>query len=196
MDEKLYYVIGRDSISLFKCPKCNININDFKPEKCICGHHIPVVDGVYQFTNDLPISIKENDLKWLGYENVGENYDPAYALSHNDDNFGIFGACARKLAEILGKDKVVLDLGAGLGQASLPLSLENTIAVDISQKMMSITAKRALEHNVSNNKLVCTRMNAYNLYLCDNSIDAIIAIDLLHQVNRPELVMKEMKRVL
>lgn len=182
----------------FLCPKCGSLINDFRPEKCKCGNRITVVDGVYQFTNDDPISINENDLKWLGYEKVGVNYEPAYALSQDVNNFGVFGACARKLADILGKDKIVLDLGAGLGQACIPLALENvkTIAVDISQKMISITNKRAQENNVPKDKLICARMNAYNLYLSDNSIDAIIGIDLLHQVDRPQFVMKEIKRVL
>jgi ubiquinone/menaquinone biosynthesis C-methylase UbiE len=39
-------------------------------------------------------------------------------------------------------------------------------------------------------------MNAYNLQLLDHSIDAVIEIDMLHQVDKPQLVMDEIKRVL
>ena len=39
-------------------------------------------------------------------------------------------------------------------------------------------------------------MNAYNLEITDNSIDAVIELDMLHQVDRPELVVEEIKRVL
>ena len=184
-------------MTIFKCPQCNGNLSDFRPSICQCGYQVPVVGGVYQFTDDKPISVGDSELQWLGYEKVGENYEPGYVWSKNDD-FGMFGSCARKLAEIIGKDKIVLDLGAGLGQASIPLAMAGvrTVAVDISQAMMSIAAKRAEKHNVPDDVLCCARMNAYDLRLADHSIDAIIEIDMLHQVNHPELVMEEIKRVL
>ena len=49
------------------------------------------------------------------------------------------------LAEKFGKDIVVLDLGAGLGTASIPLAKNGieTIAIDISNVMLSTAAKRA-----------------------------------------------------
>lgn len=79
---------------LFKCPKCGGIIHGFQPEKCACGYRLPVIDEVYQFTDDEPISIDDNNLRWLGYEKVGENYEPIYALSYKNGYFGIFGPCA------------------------------------------------------------------------------------------------------
>ncbi|MCL2773686.1 MAG: methyltransferase domain-containing protein [Oscillospiraceae bacterium] len=195
-------------MNIFKCPKCGKNLDCFIPAKCNCGFNVPCIDGVYQFTNDSPIFTDGDGLKWLGYENVGENYEPAIALGsdnlnenisvgYNVGNSMFIGNCSRKLKEYLGDNCVVIDLGAGLGQASIPLALAgaNTIAADISQKMLSVNYRRAKENHVGDN-LICARMNAYKLEIADNSIDAVIVIDMLHQVNRPELVVEEIKRIL
>ena len=154
-------------MKIFKCIKCGNILDGFIPAKCECGFIVPVIDGVYQFTDDNPISFDGDDLKWLGYEFVGEDYEPAVALGsdnlsanvsvgYNVGNSMFIGNCSRKLKEHLGDNCVVLDLGAGLGQASIPLALAgaDTIAADISQKMISVAQKRARENNVGDN-LIC-----------------------------------------
>jgi len=182
-------------MNIFKCTKCEKVLISFIPEKCECGFTVPVIDGVYQFTEDSPISIDGDGLKWLGYENVGENYEPGYVYN-KDNEVGIGNSV--KLAEYLGEDKIILDLGAGLGGSSISFALAGlkAIAVDISQAMMKSAVQRAKKHNVPENKIIFTRMNGYKFELADNSIDAVIAMDVLHQVGRPELMMEEIKRVL
>lgn len=172
-------------------------MNGFNPDYCSCGYSVKIVDGVYQLTDDPAISIDGEGLKWLGYENIGINYEPGYAI-HKKDDFGMFGACSRTLARHLGNEKIVLDLGTGLGQASIPLAVAgiNTIAADISQTMLKTQAERAGAYNILSDKLICARMNAYRLMLADSSVDAVVEIDMLHQVDRPELVMDEVLRVL
>jgi ubiquinone/menaquinone biosynthesis C-methylase UbiE len=195
-------------MNIFKCNSCENILNGFTPGKCECGYMPPVIDGVYQFTDDNPIFIDGDSLKWLGYENVGENYEPAIALGsdnlsenisvgYNVGNSMFMGSCSRKLKEYLGNNCVVLDLGAGLGQASIPLALAGayTIAADISQSMLSVNYKRAKENHTGDN-YICVRMNAYKLEIADNSVDAVVENDMLHQVDRPELIVDEIKRVL
>ena len=181
-------------MNIFKCTKCGKLLNGFKPEKCECGFAVPVIDGVYQFTENNPISVDGDGLKWLGYENVGENYEPGYAHDKDNDNIGD----STGLAEYLGDGKIVLDLGAGLGVASISCALASltVIAADISQAMLKAGFIRAQKHDAPDDKIIFTRMNGYKLELADNSVDAVIAIDVLHQVDRPELVVAEIKRVL
>ncbi|HML45400.1 MAG TPA: class I SAM-dependent methyltransferase, partial [Clostridia bacterium] len=159
---------------------------------------MPISDGIYQCTQDPAISLFGKGLQWLGYENVGIHYEPGLALSNGDGDFGMFGACSRKLSEMLGKDKIALDLGAGLGQAAIPLAAAGTqtIAVDISQNMLKVLVERASAYGILDRNLVCARMNAYDLKIRDSSIDAVIEIDMLHQVDQPEIVVDEIRRVL
>ena len=53
-----------------------------------------------------------------------------------------------------------------------------------------------MKYNILESNLICTRMNAYNIKLADSSVDAVIEIDMIHQVNRPDLVINEVRRVL
>jgi ubiquinone/menaquinone biosynthesis C-methylase UbiE len=181
-------------MKIFKCTECGKELNGFIPLKCECGFSVTVINGVYQFTNDSPISIEGDGLKWLGYENVGENYEPGYVFNKDDDNVG----SSKELAEFMGNDKIILDLGAGLGGSSISFALAGlrAIGADISQAMLEAAIKRAQKHNVPDDKIIFVRMNGYKLELADNSVDVVIAIDVLHQVDRPELVMEEIKRVL
>jgi len=186
-------------VNIFICPKCQIDLHKFFPEKCACGYEIPITDSIYQFCDDPPISLEKEGHKYLGYENVGENYDGTVSKSYEnyDDDYGIFGACSVKLVEIMGKGCTILDLGAGLGPASITLAKAgaNVIAADISQKMLSVAVKRTSGRQLEGD-LIFTRMNGYNLQISDNSIDAVVAIDMLHQVDNPEAVFKEILRVL
>ena len=181
-------------MNIFKCTNCGKLLNGFIPSKCECGFTVPIINGVYQFTDDAPISVDVDGLKWLGYEKVGENYEPGYVYDKDNDNIGN----SDKLAGYIGKDKIVLDLGAGLGIASISCALAglNVIAADISQVMLETAVKRAQKHNVPDDKVIFARMNGYKLELADKSVDAIIAMDVLKQVDRPELMVAEIKRVL
>lgn len=185
-------------MEVFKCVKCGRNLDGFPPVGCICGFSIPIIDGIYQFTNEAPISLDVNGARYLGYENVGENFEPSTVFGENTgDDFGLYGACSRKLVEILGKGCVVLDLGAGLGTASIPLAMAGArvIAADISQKMLLTAVSRSAGKQLDEN-LVCARMNAYHLQIADNSVDAVVELAMLHQVDNPETVVKEILRVL
>jgi len=181
-------------MNIFKCPKCGKVLEGLIPSDCVCGFKLSVVNGVYQFTEDEPISVDGDGLKWLGYEYVGENYRPEYYYDKDNEKLGNYV----NLAEFLGNDKIILDVGAGLGECAISLSMSGlkTIAADISQVMLEAAAKRAQKHHVPNEQLIFTRMNGYKLELADNSIDAVTATDVLHQVDRPELMIDEILRVL
>ena len=181
-------------MDIFKCIKCGKTLTGFIPLECECGYKPPIVNGVYQFTNDKPISVEGDGLKWLGYELVGENYEPGYFYNKENDRIGN----SESLAKFIGSSKVILDIGAGLGGSSISFALCGlySVAADISQVMLETAIERAKKHNPPRDKIIFARMNGYKLELADSSIDAVLAIDVLHQVDRPELVMEEIKRVL
>lgn len=181
-------------MDIFKCPKCGKLLDGFIPSKCECGYTVPVISGVYQFTDDKPISVEGDGLKWLGYEFVGENYRPDYFYNKGNEYLGTYV----NFADFLGIGKIILDVGAGLGECAISLALSGlrAIAADISQVMLETGAKRAKKHNVPDDKIIFARMNGYKIELTDNSVDAILAMDVLHQVDQPELMMDEILRVL
>jgi SAM-dependent methyltransferase/transcriptional regulator with XRE-family HTH domain len=196
--DKLGYMEG---IKIFICPKCSNKLIGFKPKKCVCGYEIPQKDSVYQFTDEPAISLDQEGHKYLGYEYVGINYegsdDKEEFINKKIEDYGIFGSCSQKLVELIGKDCVVLDLGCGLGAASIPLAMygAKVIAADISQTMLSAAADR-IHAKQLHGSITLVRMNGYNLKLADNCVDAVVAIDMLHQVDDPEIVIKEILRVL
>ena len=181
-------------MKIFKCTKCGKTLDGFKPAACDCGCITPIINGVYQFTDDAPISVDGDGLKWLGYEMVGKNYEPGYFYNQKDNKIG----SSDYLADYIGRDKILLDIGTGLAPAAISFALSGVkaIAADISQVMLELGVKRAVENEVNDDNIIFTRMNGYKLELADNSVDAIIAIDVLHQLNHPELMMDEILRVL
>jgi len=184
---------------MFICPKCKNELSGFYLLKCTCGYEVPKIDSIYQFTDEAPISLANDGHKYLGYEYVGENYEEPNVSENivKNSDYGIYGACSKKLVELLGKNCVVLDLGCGLGPASIPLAMEGakTIAADISQNMLSVGVERAKNKKLDEN-LIFVRMNGYKLMIAEGSVDAVVAIDMLHQVDEPETVVKEILRVL
>ena len=55
---------------------------------------IKLINGVYQFTDDAAVSVGDG-LKWLGYEGVGENYEPGFYSDPKNDKIG----CSKNFAE-------------------------------------------------------------------------------------------------
>ena len=181
-------------MKIFKCIKCKNIMDGLPPRGCECGFIALVIDGVYQFTDDAPISAKGDGVKWLGYEQVGENYEPGYIHNKEADTIG----GSRNLADFLGSGKMVLDIGAGMGASAISFALAGlkVIAADISQAMLKLAVKRAKQHGVPANQITFARMNGYKLAMDDNSVDAVLEVDMLQQVNLPEQVFEEILRVL
>ena len=178
----------------FICPKCGEAF--FLPKCSKCGNSVLQINGIYQLCNDNNIKT-EGDNKYIGYDDIGENFEPAvtYWDINNTERYGVYEACGDLIAEKFGKDIVVLDLGAGLGTASIPLAKNGieTIAIDISNVMLSTAAKRA---KGKYENLVLAKMNAYNIMLPDKSVDIVVENSMLHLVDNPEAVIKEIVRVL
>lgn len=180
--------------NIFTCPKCK---NTLKAFKCtVCEYTVPQKNSIYQFCNDPSVKL-DGENQYIGYDDIGEDFEPAIKFwdANNTERYGVYEACGNVIAKKFGTDITVLDLGAGLGTASIPLAKNGiyTIAADISNVMLSTAVKRA---NGQYDNLICARMNAYELMLEDNSVDIVIENAMLHLVDNPEGIIQEIVRVL
>ena len=178
----------------YLCPKCKSKI--LLPVCDTCGYEIPLINSIYRFCNEASVKL-EGDKQYVGYDNIGEDFEPEITFwdANNTERYGVYAACSDLIAKTFGTDISVLDLGAGLGTASIPLAKNGvyTIAADISTVMLDTAAKRAkgrYQH------LILAQMNAYDIMLPDESIDIVVENAMLHLVDKPELVIKEIARIL
>lgn len=173
----------------YLCPKCKSKT--LLPYCNTCRYDIPFINSIYRFCNDASVKL-EGDKQYIGYDDIGENFEPevTYWDTNNTERYGVYAACGDLIAKKFGTDISVLDLGAGLGTASIPLAKNGiyTIAADISAVMLDTAAKRA--KGLYNN-LILAQMNAYDIMLPDNSMDIVIENAMIHLVDKPELVIKE-----
>lgn len=94
------------------------------------------------------------------------------------------------------KRDVLLDLGAGIGYFSVPLSskVREVVAVDVEPKMLSVLARRASKARRGN----ITPVLADVLYvpLEDECVDRVLLAFVYHESALPALVLEECARVL
>ena len=178
----------------YLCPKCKAKT--LLPRCNACGYEIPLINEIYRFCHDASVKL-EGEKQYIGYDDIGEDFEPevTYWDVNNTNRYGVYAACGDLIAKKFGTKITVLDLGAGLGTASIPLAKNGiyTIAADISAVMLGTAAKRA--KGLYDN-LILAQMNAYDMMLPDNSIDIVVENAMLHLVGEPELVIKEIVRVL
>lgn len=174
---------------IFKCPKCNKLIKSFIPNVCDnCGHPIIDENGIFIFSENGNENIN-SDNKYIGFDIIAPNYDSSRGRSLDSTEGEIVG-------ELLGAGKIVLEIGAGTGYHSIPMAKKgcNVIAGDISVNMLKNLIRKmggCLNHN-----LFPCKLDAYSLPLADNSVDAVFIDHVFHLIEKPENVLKEIKRVL
>ena len=104
----------------------------------------------------------------------------------------------KKTQSYFNKNMNVLEIGYGTGMTGVLHApfVKEYVATDISSQMVDLTRKRAFEASVKNMKF---EVNSYNnLSIPDGSMDAVLAMSLLHLVQTPrdlpERAVKECNR--
>jgi 2-polyprenyl-6-hydroxyphenyl methylase/3-demethylubiquinone-9 3-methyltransferase len=92
-----------------------------------------------------------------------------------------------------GNNLKVLDLGCGGGLISNPVSCEGhqVVGIDLSENSLKIAKKHDSTHQVQ-----YLKMDACELKFPNEMFDAVLAMDLLEHVEKPENVIREASRVL
>lgn len=89
------------------------------------------------------------------------------------------------------------DIGAGTGIfsfAAAKISSEKIYALDISDKMINLMEERKTERNAKN--IVVRKVESSELPVESESCDLAIMITVLHELDEPGVMMKEIKRIL
>lgn len=90
---------------------------------------------------------------------------------------------------------IAVDLGCGNGRHLIPLahSYHQTIGVDISRKLLSITKQKLQEHQLKNTNLIHASLT--HLPIISNSIQTALYIAALHNIRTKELRIKSLKEL-
>ncbi len=184
--------MNKESLKIFKCPKCGNKVDNMKCEKC--GFVVPCINGVHYFTNDDNISLDIGGEKYIGYDDINIDFSPTL-IYWGENHYGVYGAEAFDIVKRLGEGCVVLDIGCGLGTATIPFAEAGAVAIgaDISKAMLEYSYKRS--KGKYDNLFFC-KMNAYHLMLEDASVDVVVENAMIHLVDNPRQVFEEIKRVL
>ncbi len=96
----------------------------------------------------------------------------------------------------LNKNEVWVDFGCGPGYFTLPLAtkVKKVYAIDISDEMLNVCRKRAEENSIYNIEYINSDGNLSAVK--SNSIEKLLIVNVLHELNNRENLVREMNRVL
>lgn len=99
--------------------------------------------------------------------------------------------------KLLGKNKVILDVGCGSGQHSLSLTkkVKKVIGLDIDSTSLRIARIDASLRRIKNCEFLEVNLEK-KILLKDNSCDLAIMFDVLEHINRRQKFLLEIKRIL
>ena len=147
-------------------------------------------------------------LKWMeeghsqqyaNAENQVKDYFNNVAPQYNEQRSSVYGNALREIIfnnVEFRKDGIIADIGAGTGYLTIELAKKGrrVIAVDNSAQMLSVANNEASRAGIDNIEFL--EGNAEDLPVKSNLVDYAFANMLLHHVNDPLQVLKEMNRIL
>ena len=112
------------------------------------------------------------------------------------DKVKFYDAMVRRIAEDIGSAERVLEVACGTGRVALEIAEQSTRidAVDSSRKMVDIAVEKAASRNVDN--VTFSVQSAYSLDSPDSCFDAVVACNALHLMQRQDLALAEIQRVI
>jgi ubiquinone/menaquinone biosynthesis C-methylase UbiE len=135
----------------------------------------------------------------MGAKLLGENaafwegWAPTYDQTSSNEHYD---ALVRRIAEDIGTVDRVLDIATGTGLVAFELAKNVRLveAVDMSPEMIAVAEHKASERKVNNIRFFV--QGAYELDFLDHIFDAVVILNALHTMQKPEQALAEAKRVL
>ena len=132
----------------------------------------------YNVQRALDFNIEKSFWKGLApkYDDTATLYDYAPETFH-------------KLLQIIGKDKVLAEIGPGTGKFTLPMSAyaKKILAIDASESMLKMLDKKIYENNILNVTPICSKWEDASI----EKIDAIFNVNAIYRMwNIKDCLMK------
>jgi ubiquinone/menaquinone biosynthesis C-methylase UbiE len=180
---------------IFCCPICKTGLRGWPPSlKCSsCEHTIQTDESILFFTDEPNLNLKGNK-RYVGYDPVANSYAQYGHPEELDRQISI--GYGKVIAELVGPGRTILNLGCGPGKYDVEIAKRGCrlIAGDISLNMLKILSSKLQDAPAQ--YIIPCRLNAYNLPLLDQSVDAVVALLLLGFVGDAPQVVSEIRRVL
>ncbi len=121
------------------------------------------------------------------------NYDNWYETKIGKHADRVETDCAFNLFQVK-PEMHILDVGCGTGNFSIKLAQKgaSVVGVDISEKMITIARKRAIQEKVS---IEFKKMDSQNLQFPDNYFDGVFSMATIEFISDPRKMIAEMFRV-
>jgi len=97
----------------------------------------------------------------------------------------------------LEEKQVLCDIGAGSGVFTIPaakITKSKVYALEINDEMLSVIGEKAKIENIKNIELIYVDGNKFDLE--DNSIDIVLMVTVLHEIENTKIFLDEVKRIL
>jgi uncharacterized membrane protein YbaN (DUF454 family)/ubiquinone/menaquinone biosynthesis C-methylase UbiE len=122
-------------------------------------------------------------------------FAPIYDLVQNNMNRKSFFGVVQAVRELTPVDAIVLECAAGTGEISIAIAdkAKHILCTDMSEKMLNIAEKKAKKRDIGN--ISFDKRSIYDIGEADNSFDVVIASQVLHLLDNPELAAAELRRV-
>jgi len=106
-----------------------------------------------------------------------------------------YGEMLKIVRNIIPQGATILEVAAGTGEISVAVSdkADKILCTDLSEKMLNVARRKIRKRKIQN--ITVENQNIFSLSVADSSFDVVIASQVFHLLDCPEIAAAELKRV-